>query len=107
MNTTVVQLQEARTLIQKGWARGKFAKDAKNKPISFDDPNAAKFCSVGALSRVVGNGIFQSAAIRYLKDAFNANYVSEIYEKQDTFRNKREVIRRFNKAIDEATRDGL
>ena len=58
-------LTEARTLIEKGWTQGKYARDADGNPISEKDPNACEWCALGAVyaaagldldSYIIGNG---------------------------------------------------
>ena len=52
MSSTVELLRKARDLIeQKGWTRGAYARTAGGTPVPVHDPDACRFCSVGALIR--------------------------------------------------------
>lgn len=52
-------LTEARELIATpgGWCRLAYARDAKDYPCSTLDAEAASFCAVGAIARVLGVGL--------------------------------------------------
>lgn len=94
MNTKVV-LIAARALIVKGWCRGTAAKNARNAAVPVDDPTASKFCAIGAVRRVAG---FMGAngAIMALCDFVPARALVTF---NDSKRNKRDVLRIFDKAI--------
>jgi hypothetical protein len=50
-----VVLQEAKRLIEKGWAKETFARDAQGRPRHFLDKRAVAFCMVGALYRAAAD----------------------------------------------------
>lgn len=49
--TIVKVLRAAARIVNKGWTQGTFARDAQNRYVEYDSPEAVKFCMSGALSR--------------------------------------------------------
>lgn len=47
--STVEILKEARAKIAKGWTRGWFAADSHNRPCEPRNPDACRWCSMGAI----------------------------------------------------------
>ena len=47
-------LIKARSLIEKGWTKGCFARDAKGDHVDPTESSACKWCTTGAIWRVVG-----------------------------------------------------
>lgn len=97
MNTKEV-LIAARALIAKGWCRGTAAKDKANRPVPVGDPAACKFCSVGALWRVSPHelyGVFDTTT----KLLSSLTPDQNIAGFNDSKRNKRDVLRIFDKVI--------
>lgn len=95
MNTKEV-LIAARALIVKGWCRGTAAKNARNAAVPVDDPTASKFCAIGAV-RCVAGFIGANGAIMALCDFVPAGVGLTTFN--DSKRNKRDVLRIFDKAI--------
>ena len=46
-------LREARSLLAKGWTKGRIAADDRGQRVNADSIHACKFCMTGALSRVM------------------------------------------------------
>jgi hypothetical protein len=44
-------LEVAAQVVEKGWTRGEFARDADGEGVDFDDEKACSFCMLGALRR--------------------------------------------------------
>lgn len=48
MSETVESLKCARSLIEKGWTKGAFARDAEGTQVVLNDAKATAFCIIGA-----------------------------------------------------------
>lgn len=101
--STVQKLQEARELIRQGWCRGSFRKTIGQQE---------KYCAVGALQKVGNTEILGQPLLRALPKVFISN-LSEL-DKQDlrpvvkfndSKKNKRDVIKLFDRAIKLAEQD--
>lgn len=61
-------LTRARTLVRKGWTQGSTSRNKYGHDVRVRNPNAVRFCAVGALSRALGKG----GDAELLRDAWHA-----------------------------------
>jgi len=98
-------LTDAKKLIRKGWTFSDYARDKDGTSVYFYQPEACRFCSVGAMKRATldnnfGNCVYENAytylgaAVREVNG--NANVVAF---NDAPNRKKKEVLDVFSKAI--------
>lgn len=95
-------LAEARDLIASGWCKGASARTINNREIGWGDPQACKFCVLGAFDRVqFGTGSYSRhqtedmflARIRLSRVLGNTDqFVIRIVEVNDAPKTKKEHI---------------
>lgn len=90
--TTKQVLQRARKLIEKGWTIRVMARNKYGHPVRYDNPNACKFCVLGALAKTDTHGGYHEAR------NILANLTGGIVTFNDTH-SKQEVLDLFSRAI--------
>lgn len=97
-------LKRSAKLIEKGWARGWFAKDKYGKIVDhFSDPRAVKFCAVGAIRRASNDvkASKEDMARARIALEFHLGLVTySIVEWNDKQKSKKPVIEAFNAAAE-------
>lgn len=59
--TTKQVLIRARKLIKKGWTQKVMARNKYGHTVSLENPNACRFCALGALAKAGPNGAYYEA----------------------------------------------
>lgn len=99
-NEVVEQLREARRLVAKGWTKGQFARDRRDRVCSFASAIAARFCARGAILRATGaaSTATRTQAERFLDRAITRPYFSSV-ELNDRAESVDEVLALYDRAI--------
>jgi hypothetical protein len=100
--TPVEILTNAQALIRRGWCTRHYAKDATGTPVSTIDPDACRFCAVGALARASYSNRVDSEALAlataYLEGALPEG-VASVQQFNDAQDDKRPVLALYSRAI--------
>ena len=100
-------LQEAHSLIEKGWTQKVFALDTNGKEIDPMSPGARCWCASGAVWKVVGNDAAEAytSACSILDNLVcsNFNNVTEFNDCPETTQS--DVLHIFEKAIERCDND--
>lgn len=93
-------LVEARGLIEKGWARGAFARYRNGKRTGSMDERACFFCVEGAICRAAFGTVYaRREAMRAMQDATGR---CDLFRWNDAQSTKAPVLAAFDRAIEEA-----
>lgn len=114
MKTHIEVLEEAKTLLEKGWTQGEFAKDATGRPVSPSLEGACVFCMVGAVDRASNFDDEGSCDVRgkayaaLTHEVLSSSGSRTIVSFNDAAgRTKEEVIGLFERAISKSKGDEL
>ena len=100
-------LQKAHdVLVNKGWTRRKFARDAQGAAVSPQSLSATCFCAEGAIRHVSPDIPERSNASYYLASAIRKTHSADIWRFNYAYAvEKRDVLRKFRRAIQMAKKD--
>jgi hypothetical protein len=97
MNTAQKKkMLRVRNLIEKGWCRGVFARNAANHPVPYQANDACKFCLSGAMKKVNCGFDFECQFDTYIYKNFNAAHT---FDFNDRAKDKRTVLRLIDRFI--------
>lgn len=95
--STLEVLAEARSLIEKGWARGAFARYRNGKRCGSMDERAACFCVEGAICRAAFGTVY--ARREAMKAMQAAAGTAALHKFNDAQPSKKPVLAAFDRAI--------
>jgi hypothetical protein len=100
-------LRKARALVEKGWTKGWFARNAKGRMVTAKPTGHAAvcFCAVGALIRVTGHDeytIDEQPEFKALSDAIGSSWIDDWNDDQESVE---PVLEAFDRAILIALKD--
>jgi hypothetical protein len=106
MPKDLVILKNARTLIEKGWCQGAWARNKKGKPVQWDNSAAASWCLRGAIHKGAAEASSRDTAgatvtiERILRDRFHV-IDGLTWWNDDPKRTKKDVLKALDIAIKE------
>lgn len=86
----LVTLGRAIALIEKGWTKGAYARDAENVNVDENDPSACSWCIQGALYRAGAGTEMQEAVESAVETLTGAEYIHVFNDAPE--RTKEEVL---------------